>query len=193
MILIQNINLCWSKDERGTDQAKARQQFSPAYPLEENMPAGNVVVHCLHFYQKGEELTASTLKNRQYRVQVYQSAEEVNLPNLSIKPCPCGLEVSYYYDERQRGKPFRRGHNKDYNNLQSPLYRRDCLNETAFVLAPGQYGRIQWNERKTDWDTGEWYYWMHIYNILLLPDGISKADVFTADEPDYLYRQMAVL
>lgn len=80
-------------------------------------------------------------------VQRYCSVEEVNLANLSIVPCPCGFEVSFYYDERRSGRPFRRGHNKDYNNPQSPLYRKDCLNETAFVLKPNQYGRILWNER----------------------------------------------
>lgn len=193
MLLIQNINLCWSKNERGTDYAEVRRQFPPAYPLEKNMPMGNVVVHYLHFLQSGERCIDSILENRDYRVQRYCSVEEVNLANLSIVPCPCGFEVSFYYDERRSGRPFRRGHNKDYNNPQSPLYRKDCLNETAFVLKPNQYGRILWNERTIDWDTGEWYYYVRTYNILFLPDGISRADIFVADEPDFVYRQMVVL
>lgn len=193
MILIQNINLSWSKNERGTGHAQVRRQFPQAYLLEENMPVGNVVVHCLHFRQQGVSSIASVLESIRCGIQLYQSIEEVNLANLSLAPCPCGFEVSFYYDERRSGKPFRRGHNKDYNNLQSPLYRRDCLNETAFALAPNQYGRILWNERNIYSDTGEWYYCIHIYNILFVPDGIDKADVFVTNEPDYIYRQMVVL
>lgn len=193
LLLIQNINLCWSKNERGTDHAKVRRQFPQAYLLEKNMPVGNVVVHCLHFRQSGENLIDPILENGRYRVELYSSVEEVNLANLSIVPCSCGFEVSFYYDERRSGRPFRRGHNKDYNNPQSPLYRKDCLNETAFVLKPYQYGRILWNERTIDWDTGEWYYYIRIYNILFLPDGISRADIFVADKPDFIYKQMAAL
>lgn len=80
MLLIQNINLCWSKNERGTDYAEVRRQFPPAYPLEKNMPMGNVVVHYLHFRQSGECGIDSILENRRYRVQHYCSVEEVNLP-----------------------------------------------------------------------------------------------------------------
>lgn len=82
---------------------------------------------------------------------------------------------------------------KNYNNPQSPLCRKYCLNETAFILKPNQYGRILWNERTIDWDTGEWYYYVRTYNILFLPDGISRADIFVADEPDFIYKQMVVL
>lgn len=32
LLLIQNINLCWSKNERGTDYAEVRRQLPPAYP-----------------------------------------------------------------------------------------------------------------------------------------------------------------
>lgn len=193
MLLIQNINLCWSKNERGTDHARVRRQFPQAYLLEKNMPEGNVVVHCLHFWQRGERFIDPILENGRYRVELYRSVEEVNLVNLSLVPCPCGFEVSFCYDERRSGKPFRRGHNKDYNNPQSSLYRKDCLNETAFVLEPNQYGRILWNERKIDCDTGEWYYWVRIYNILYSPDGTVKMDAFVANEPDYIYRQMVDL
>ena len=193
MLLIQNINLCWSKNERGTDHAKVRRQFPQAYLLEKNMPVGNVVVHCLHFWQGGERFIDPILENGRYGVQLYRSVEEVNLVNLSLVSCPCGFEVSFCYDERRSGKPFRRGHNKDYNNPQSSLYRKDCLNETAFVLAENQYGRILWNERRIDCDTGEWYYWICIYNILYLSDETIKADVFVANEPDYIYRQMVDL
>lgn len=130
---------------------------------------------------------------QKYRLRFYHSAREVNLANLSICPCKEGVEVTFFYDERRSGMPFRYGHNKDYNNLQSPFYRRDCLNETAFILEENQYGRILWNERKTDCDTGEWYYWLHIYNIISSPDEIPQKNIFVENEPDFVYRQMELL
>ncbi len=68
----------------------------------------------------------------------------------------------------------------------------DCLNETAFILKKNQYGRIIWNERRTDYDTGEWYYQLHIYNMIYSLD-ISKNNIFVSNKPDFVYQQEAVL
>lgn len=132
---------------------------------------------------------------KKYQFQFYNSVSKLNLTNLYFSPCieKDGFEVSFFYDERRSGKPFRRGHNKDYHNLQSPLYHIDCLNETAFILKKNQYGRILWNERRIDYDTGEWYYQLHIYNMIYLLDKISKNDIFVSNKPDFIYRQEAVL
>ena len=89
--------------------------------------------------------------------------------------------------------PYRRGHNEDFGNAASRFCGRDCLNETAFLLVPGQYGRLLWNERRSCQE-GEWNYQLHLYNLYLAPDGTSPAeDVFTCREPDVVYRQLADL
>ena len=69
-----------------------------------------------------------------------------------------------------------------------------CLNETAFILRSGQYGRIIWNERRTDYDNRTWYYQLHILNLFHMPLGqeITK-DIFLAAQPDFEYKQLAVL
>ena len=71
---------------------------------------------------------------------------------------------------------------------------KDCLNETAFVLRPGQYGRVIWNERRTDYDYQTWYYQLHIRNLFhISSEQEIKQDIFLAARPDFEYRQLAAL
>ncbi len=130
---------------------------------------------------------------KRYQYQNYGSVKDVNLANLSIRREEDNLKLSFYYDEHRSGAPFRRGHNKDYHNQDSPLYARDVLNETAFTLSQGQYGRILWNERRTDCDRGTWYYQLHIYNLYYTQSRDIPGDLFTAKVPDHQYQQLASL
>lgn len=220
MLLIQTISLDWGKTERGAQFAKARRNFPQTFPIE-TIPEGEVVLHTLNFYQQGTSFLDDLAETRQslekalprlgfsperiqqevqernrhiqqYRIQVFPSASALNLTNLDIQPCENGYAVSFFYDEHRSGMPFRRGHNQDYTNPQSPLYCKDCLNELAFHLLLGQYGRILWNERKTDSDTGQWYYLIHIYNIYFL-SGRPTADLLSKNKPDFVYKQLAEL
>lgn len=221
MLLIQEIHLTWNKQERMGKYAKARSQFPLAYPLEGAEDSHNIVLHKLLFFQKGEIFLNSVQETReslgkyftqmgyshnlaqhkiqkricylkQHQFQYYQSVQQLNLANLSVSSGSDCLEVSFFYDERLSGLPFRRGHNKDYHHPQSLLYGKDCLNEVAFLLKPKQYGRIIWNERKADYDTGAWYYQMNLYN-LILTDCMPTKNMFLINKPDFEYRQMAVL
>ena len=117
----------------------------------------------------------------------------MNLTNLTIQSSLEGYEVIFFYDENRSGQPLRRGHNKDYHNINSLLYRHDVLNETAFFLKKEQYGRIIWNERKIDYDTGEWYYHHHITNLLHYSGKTPEIDIFFKRRPDFEYKQIAVL
>ena len=73
------------------------------------------------------------------------------------------------------------------------FYARDVLNETAFTLSQGQYGRILWNERCTDCDEGTWYYQLHIYNLYHMQGETIPCDLFTERMPDCQYQQLARL
>ena len=77
--------------------------------------------------------------------------------------------------------------------MDSPFYRKDCLNEVAFSLMPNQYGRVLYNERRRDMDTGEWYYQLHIYNLLYTEEKQLSKDVFVVYKPDRIYQQIARL
>ncbi len=196
MLVVQDITLAWGKEERGAEYARARAGFPMAYPAETRVLSGEAAVQRFVLRQEGKAFIDCMQKVRSRWVwQCYPHLKDMNLANILItaKGDFSPLEVTFFYDEHRSGKPFRRGHNKEYQDAQSPLYRKDCLNETAFILEEGQYGRIVWNERKTDYDTGEWYYQLHILNLYHLRNQEIESDIFTAHIPDFEYRQMAEL
>lgn len=194
MLFIQNICLTWGKKERGSVYADMRKRLPSACSIDQ-LPdrfCGDVVMHHLYFHQTGTKFHTLHIKDA-YHFQYFSSVQDLNLTNLLIQTNPEGYEVTFFYDETRSGRPVRRGHNKDYHNIESPLYRHDMLNETAFFLKPEQYGRIHWNERKIDYDTGEWYYQWHIINLLHNQDRMPEKDIFRNRKPDFEYKQMAVL
>lgn len=223
MLLIQEVDLTWQKNERGGKCAQARQLFPQAYPLEELPAQADAVVHRLSFYQNGEAFLDSAQETRQSleqylpkigfspeqtqqeiqrrlslikrnRLQLFSNIEDLNLTNLSIRPVPEGFSVSFFYDDQRSGMPYRRGHNQDFHIAGTPLCGKDCLNETAFVLAPGQYGRAIWNERRTDYDDRTWYYQLHICNLFhISSDDLIQNDMLLSNKPDFVYKQLAVL
>lgn len=194
MLLVQDICLSWGKKERDSAYAEKRTDFPIVYPLDKLPDTfhGEVIVHCLSFWQQGIIFQSSHM-NDGYRFQSYASVQDLNLINLSIRLDAGSYEVTFFHDERRGGRPVRQGHNKDYHNIDSPLYRHDILNETAFSLGRGQYGRVIWNERKIDYDTGEWFYQLHASNLLHYPGKMPEADIFLIGRPDFEYKQMAVL
>jgi len=222
MLLIQTINLMWHKMERGAEGEKARRHFPFTYPLEEKQFQEDVMVQGLNFYQNGadfmdfrqaeryyseknlpqcgytperiqREIQNNIIWIKKHQYQFYASIDALNLTNLSICHRENLLEATFFYDEHRSGRPFRRGHNKDFQNPDSPFYRKDNLNEIAFVLMPNQYGRIIWNERRIDYDNGTWYYQLHIYNLFYSPERTYTKDIFMNKKPDAEYTQLGSL
>ena len=222
MLLIQDVELEWGKGERGVEGERVRRGFPLAYLLEREQGIGEVMVYRVGFWQSGKEFLDSekgvcrslegylpqlgfTKKQvqeeirkrvfwiRNHQVQEYGSVGEMNLANLSVRDEEEGIEIGFFYDERRSGFPVRRGHNRDFWNSCSSFYGKDVLNEVAFVLKQNQYGRIVWNERRTDYDTGEWYYQLHIYNLFYLLDPAFSRDIFVKNKPDFEYKQLARL
>lgn len=118
--------------------------------------------------------------------------EELDVEGVRVSLQPDGYHIGYYYDQQRSGRPYRRGHNKDFWNRQSPFFGKDICNETAFVLSQNQYGRICFNKRNIDMDTGAWWYQLHIVN-LIAHFGDLTAHLFTKRQPDFEYRQLADL
>lgn len=84
----------------------------------------------------------------------------------------------------------RRGHNEAFNDADSINYHRDRLNETAFILEKGQYGRIIYNNRYVDPDSQLWYYGWHVYNIISCDISECSEKMFFRKDPDHEYRQL---
>ena len=193
MLLVQDICLTWGKKERNSAYAKKRAEFPMAYLLD-NFPDtfhGDVIVHHLNFCQRGT-MFQNLWVNDTYRFQFYSSIQNLNLTNLLIQPDTESYEVTFFYDAHRSGQPIRQGHNKDYHNVDSLLYRHDILNETIFSLKRGQYGRVIWNERRVC-DTGEWYYQLHVTNLLHYLGKKPEREIFLTGRPDFEYKQMAAL
>lgn len=138
--------------------------------------------------------------------QTYGDVRQLNLTNITVVEAEHGLyEVSFHYDERRSGQPIRRGSNKSYWDMESPLYRQDILNETAFILRPREYGRIMYNERCVGFDDGEWLYRLNIMNFIndtKEKEVTEKAadsgffvhpDIFMSKKVDHIYKQLADL
>ncbi len=187
------------------------------------LPPGEVLVHSLRFSQQGpgeiipeleecrrglercqprlslsrkeleKEVARRQREMKRVRLLAYPDYTCLNLANLTFRPAGEGWEVGFWWDERRSGLPRRRGRNRDYNDPASRLYRKDVLNETAFVLAPGQTGRVLWNERRQSGDDGIWYYQLHVCNVAVLPEGEVSPGIFLDREPDFVYRQMGEL
>ncbi len=194
LLFIQDICLSWDKKERGSACAQMRAKFPMAYSFDQlpDTLYGDVMIHRLYFRQKGTTFQTCPMYDAG-RFQFYASVRDLNLTNLSVRWDTGCYEVTFFYDERRSGEPVRRGHNKAYHTVDSRLYRHDILNETAFSLEPGQYGRVLWNERKRDYDTGEWYYQWHAIHFLHLCGKMPQMNCFLDCKPDYEYEQMAVL
>lgn len=57
-------------------------------------------------------------------------------------------------------------------------------NGDCFVLPHGTWGRVVWNGRFGDYDTGVWYYRKGVVNVANLPDGEAvQADLFLRPTP----------
>ncbi len=196
LLAIQHVTLSWNKGERGVRGENARRQFPLAYPLAPLISAKDVMIDRKSFFQEDDRFLSVEQKlghSLREPVFFYDSVEELNLTNLSLCHTNDQVTITFFYDERRSGKPIRRGHNQDFHNLDSSFYRKDVLNETAFILYKHQYGRVIFNERMTDWDTGAWYYHLQIYNLVFLAGEMLTKDLFIQRKPDYEYRQLAVL
>lgn len=210
MLAIQDITLTWGKDERGWQYAESRASFPRAYAEEAVMARCEAVVFRRSYFQDGNAVISAAQRLRicgilngeqleerirwisQRRVSTYASLADIDVTGLTAERSDCCCEVGFFYDAGRCGMPFRRGSNKDYNNPKSQLYRKNVLNEDAFVLSDGQYGRIIWNERRSDADTGEWFYRLHIYNLFNAAGAFNGTE-FVARAPDFLYEQTAAL
>ena len=173
--------------ERNAKSAEARSQFPMAYLLPEINIYNNAIIHYQYFHQYNTEFINTLLPRHQ--IYCYSSIEQLHLINVAISQNEYGYEFSFRGDN---SIPYMRGHNKDYYNIQSRYYGKDCLNEIAFTLKQKQYGRIIWNTRSIEFDTGDWYYNIHIYNFYVV-DELPQSNIFVSHIPHFVYKKMSML
>lgn len=98
--------------------------------------------------------------------------------DISKLKIPC-IEVSGEQDNKYRIKWFDSGEGKP---------RRRGVNETAFILEPGQAGVLKYNYRYTYY-SGQWY---KCYYVYVVNEAVLTQDIFIRDY-DFEYNQLAEL
>ncbi len=87
--------------------------------------------------------------------------------------------------------PLKRyGHNEAYNEMHSPMIHSDRLYESAFCLKDGEYGRIIFNNRYVEHDTGKWFYTRTVYNCLNCDKAAYREKMFFRKKPDFEYTSL---
>lgn len=118
----------------------------------------------------------------------FYSVDQLDIPCVEVMAEPdCRYRIKWF--DCGRGMPKRRGGNEDLYKKGARLAGSpNTLNETAFILEPGQSGLLKYNYRLTSYD-GQWYecYYVYVVNAKEL-----NRDVFMR-EYDFVYDRLADL
>lgn len=187
MILVQNIVLDWYKDCRGGMGAVQRSQFPQAAKLPDNFFEYSSYGSPVHWRRVTQKKDGFHIRYDYRRMEQFDSRVSLHLrPMQLICKEDSSCEIRYRYDLHQGAKPERCKYSRERNG---PV----PLNEPAFELHPGDYGRAVCNGRFVDWDTGEWWYEWNITNIIVQAEKEASLDCFLAKEPTHYYQQIAQL
>lgn len=182
MLLIQHIKIYWDKSCRGAPYAIDRSHISKGYQLPKTFYYNTAIGYPLHYlYLQQDKDGFKEVINRTERITDF---DNVRVGALEIITESDSYKVNYRYDFH-RAIPERLKYSNEIS-MYTPL------NETAFTLAQGEYGRVIYNGRYTDFDCGIWYYNLDIINIKNITEP-SNLDVFINEEPQKEYKQMAYL
>ncbi|MBQ8967969.1 hypothetical protein [Ruminococcus sp.] len=201
MLFIQSLNTYYEKQERSSEYARLR-----TGDLFRKIDVGNIH-ECevfaqmidMHYDTRGgvSQAKAYREKFRKYGTKIFTEGTMDRFRNYNelMKFIRIFKEDDRYRimfcDENVEWCPTkRRGHNEAFNDKNSIYYHRDRLNETAFVLEKGEYGRIIYNNRYVDPDNQHWYNGWHIYNIISCDISECKEKMFFRKQPDHEYRQL---
>lgn len=198
MLIIQTTTLTWFKPERGGFPAEVRNKFKWTFPIERIPDKED---ECLLderrlYQQEGKFLTLAEFNKalgfpppRRNTDLPPTKISDLREKNVKFTMLDGGeIQVDFSMNpQNHNGVPHRHGHNKDFNNPDSPLCGKDVLNETAFTLAVGESGQIAYNARFSDCDMGHWWYEQTVINIANTP---FNANIFRSGKFDYIYKQL---
>jgi hypothetical protein len=85
--------------------------------------------------------------------------DSISYGPVSVKISEEKLEVFFEYNPNSCGMPSRVMYDSNSD-------KKVFLKQKAFILNPEEYGKIIFNGRFTDADTGNWWYEKHIFNLI---------------------------
>lgn len=182
-LLIQKIHLAWYKNCRGGPAATKRNQYPKALCLSNDFfsyHAFGIPTHFVNIWQKPDGFH---IQKNCRRLMEWSADHTMQFDPFEVTRQEEGVQVRYRYDLHNGAMPGRYTYNREY--------QKKPLNELAFVLQSGDYGRAVCNGRFQHWE--DCYYTMDILNVLLLSSPTVSLDCFITREPNKVYQQIALL
>lgn len=191
LICVQEIATNWTKASRGGTGAAERNRVPEAakLPLNANpfsSPAETYpfLLHLLGYSEYTKyKVWSEFLKSD---VTANESAEILNRGGVRLSFDGEVLTARYQW-KRELGAPGRRTQNAA--GMFVPVHHSPF--QKALELKAGEWGRILFNGRHSDYDDGRWYYSKHVFNIGLFVN--PQSDVFLTSQPIKTYSKMALL
>lgn len=182
--VLQLIETEWDKSSRGGEGAALRARVPAALPLPPELmsrTAGGVMVHRVRFcytngFQKPIAVSVEDLPFDEKKGTFEWGCVE-------IEPGEGELVVRYLWSTWEGGAPKRSMY--DAGGKEHPLRKQ------AFTLQPDQWGRLEYNGRFADVDTGHWHYRQTRANVAFV-EAIDP-DLFAGAEPPVSHRELADL
>lgn len=212
MLFVQSINLYYYKDVRYPNYAQVRNsvKFLPIkpepnkfYPGEINsdtMLDCEVLLQSLGYWHETDGLKLYAEKFRKFGDEVFTEGKRDTfwnyhnlIANIRIFKEADIYKIMFCDENFSSRRQKLHGHNESYMDKKSPFSYTDRIFETAFRLNKNEYGRIIFNERIVEHDTGIWYYILHTYNIINCDKSDFKEKMFFRKNPDYEYKQLKKL
>ena len=183
MLCILYLTVTWTKNDRNPKGSLVRKQYIKPYPVDTfsvSPEDDDIFLTELHYEQHGTEMNLQNSRGT-------FALNEINFRNIAIEQEDDSYRIKWHEDEI--GDVRRRGGNEDFKRKGARLRSYpNLMNETAFVLKPGQAGSVCWNNRYTS------YYGqksLH-YQIYYINTDSLDVDMFIRDY-DYEYKQLADL
>lgn len=186
MILIQYITLEWCKDCRGGLGAIQRSQFPKAVKLPTNFLDYSSFGKPIHLVRIRQKIDNFHIKVDRRKIEEFNTQNSLRLSPMELIPKENdSCEIRYIYNWHMGAMPQRYKYTYERNYVP--------LNELAFELSLGDYGRAICNGRFVGCDTGTWWYEMSIVNVMVLQEKNVSLNCFLANTPTHYYYQLAQL
>ena len=214
MLFIQSISIGYYKNMRFPQYANERERmlflpielnphkFIGEEPTKDNMLDCEVLVQYEGFWQYPAQMHHNFTRFRQFGEEIFTEGSRDSYKNIRsmiehlrlsreddayrVRFCDEGY---YSFSAPSR----RRGHNEKKKKKGSPFSYQDRLNETAFVLKDGDYGRIIFNNRYVNSETGIWCYERGVYNVINCNKAAFREKMFYRKKPDFEYTNLLTL
>lgn len=212
MLFVQLISIYYYKDVRYPNYANARNNLKfaeinpkPAdfYPCEINqskMLDCEVLLQSLEYLQKTDGIKLEYETFKKFNNEIFNAGTRNTywnyhhlIPNVRMFKEDNIFKIMFCDEDFYSDCPKRHGHNEEYMNKKSPFSYTDRIYETAFRLHKNEYGRIVFNKRIVEYETGIWRYGLHTYNFINCDKSDFREKMFYKKNPDYEYKNMQYL